>query len=60
MMRWSDVPAKQLHSVLETSLPLCWDCLVIESFIESNPDKVTFRPGSVVRGGDGGVYPSDH
>jgi hypothetical protein len=51
MLRWSDVPARQLHEVLEKASPVCWDCLVVESFIQKNPDKVTFRPGAVERGG---------
>jgi len=51
MMRWVDVPARDLHEVLESATPVCWDCLVVESFIQKNPDKVTFRPGAVERGG---------
>ena len=56
MLHWNDVPAKELHGVLETYFPVCWDCLVVESFIEKNPEKITHRPGDVVRGG--GVKPS--
>jgi hypothetical protein len=50
LLRWSDVPARDLHEVLEKASPVCWDCLVVESFIQKNPDKVTFRPGAVERG----------
>lgn len=51
LLHWRDVPARELHEVLEKSTPVCWDCLVVESFIQKNPEKVTFRPGDVERGG---------
>ena len=54
MITWESVPAKKLHNVLSSSLPVCWDCHVVESFIEKHPDKVTYRPGNVVRGGGAG------
>lgn len=51
MISLDTLPAKKLHSVLASSLPVCWDCLVVETFIEKNPEKVTYRPGTVVRHG---------
>ena len=51
MISLDSIPAKKLHNVLASSLPVCWDCLVVETFIEKNPDKVTYRPGPVERHG---------
>jgi hypothetical protein len=30
--------------VLETHLPVCWDCYIAQSFVREHPDLVVYRP----------------
>ena len=41
---WDEVPPKELPAVLRTRLPLCWDCLVAETFRARFPDLVLDDP----------------
>jgi hypothetical protein len=43
-IEWKEVPAKKLPQVLATSLPVCWNCHITESFRRMHPDLVTERP----------------
>jgi hypothetical protein len=45
---WEDVPAQDLDRTLETSKPICSDCLVAESFREKFPDRVVDDPWHTV------------
>lgn len=40
---WRDVPAETLPQVLDTYLPVCFDCHVVESFRLEHPELVTER-----------------
>jgi molybdopterin-guanine dinucleotide biosynthesis protein len=44
VLLWPQVDVKQLEEVLRTHEPLCWDCGVIEGFIQKHPDQVVLRP----------------
>lgn len=45
LLELSSVPVETLNEVLETHQPVCWDCLVAETFRLEHPDRVTARPG---------------
>lgn len=40
---WPDVPANHLTEALESDLPVCWDCHVVETFRRVYPELVTDR-----------------
>ena len=40
---WTDVPRERLTLALATSLPVCWNCHVVESMRRLHPDLVTDR-----------------
>lgn len=44
ILEWEEVPAEHLPGVLETHLPVCFDCNVAETFRRLYPDLVTDRP----------------
>jgi hypothetical protein len=44
LVRWNGVSVENLSTVLETHLPVCWDCYIAQSFRRNHPDLVTFRP----------------
>ncbi len=41
---WSEVDPRQVHAMLESCRPVCWDCHVVEKAIREHPDRITFRP----------------
>jgi hypothetical protein len=41
---WSEVFAEHIFEVLKTHQPVCWDCLMIESFRQRFPDRVVEVP----------------
>lgn len=41
---WDEVSAKDLPEVLRTHQPICFDCLIAESFREKFPDRVVDDP----------------
>jgi hypothetical protein len=45
LVRWSDVPFDNLSTVLETHMPVCWNCYIAQDFIREHPDLVIYRPG---------------
>lgn len=44
MVEWSAIPVDKLPKILETHQPICWNCLVAESFRNDHPELVTDRP----------------
>ena len=44
LLDWSHVPFEHLNQTMATSLPVCWDCYIAQSFKREHPDLVTFRP----------------
>ncbi|MGH9881754.1 MAG: hypothetical protein ACRD6N_09990, partial [Pyrinomonadaceae bacterium] len=44
LIRWHGVPVDNLSKVMETHLPVCWDCYIAQSFRLEHPDLVTYRP----------------
>lgn len=45
---WVDVAADRLPLALATSLPICWNCHIAETFRRTHPDLVTDRDDSTV------------
>jgi len=41
---WNEVNLHELRTVLETHLPVCWNCFIAQSFRRDHPDLVVFRP----------------
>ena len=44
LMSWKEVNLDELRNVLETHLPVCWNCFIAQSFRREHPDLVVFRP----------------
>jgi hypothetical protein len=44
LVSWNAVPVDNLSMVLETHLPVCWDCYIAQSFRRDHPDLVVYRP----------------
>lgn len=61
LVRWGAVPIEDISTVLETHLPVCWDCYIAQSFLREYPDLVVFRPGPRdIPGGADGSSASRH
>jgi hypothetical protein len=43
ILEWSDIPAEQLPDVFETHQPICWDCSVTRSLLQSHPEVAVDR-----------------
>jgi hypothetical protein len=56
-VRWSDVLLDDVRNVLETHLPVCWNCYIAQSFRLDHPDLITFRPWRERISGDSGGSP---
>jgi hypothetical protein len=41
---WDEIASKDLEAVLETHQPVCFDCLIAESFREKYPERVVDDP----------------
>lgn len=52
LVEWSDFPPQTVFDVLSDHEPVCWDCLVAESFRERYPDLVTDRKWDRDAGGE--------
>jgi hypothetical protein len=52
---WRGVSVENLSMVLETHLPVCWNCYIAQSFLRDHPDLVVYRPGrnDILGGVDG-------
>lgn len=44
LVSWNEVNVDDLHAVLETHSPVCWNCYIAQSFRLDHPDLVVFRP----------------
>ena len=44
LVEWREVRAEDVPAVLATHRPVCWDCLVTETFRRRFPDRVVERP----------------
>jgi len=61
LVRWREVPIENLSTVLQTHLPVCWDCYIAQSFVREHPDLVVYRPGRYDTPGDAdGLSASRH
>jgi hypothetical protein len=61
LVRWSGVSVENLSMVLETHLPVCWDCYIAQSFHREHPDLVVYRPWQKGIAGDAdGLSASRH
>jgi hypothetical protein len=59
LVRWSGVSVGNLSTVLNTHLPVCWDCYIVQSFQREHPDLVVYRPwqNGISGGADGSSAP---
>ena len=61
LVRWRGVSVENLSMVLETHLPVCWDCYIAQSFRRDHPDLVVYRPWrNDIPGGADGSSASRH
>ena len=61
LVQWSEVPIENFSMVLNTHLPVCWDCYIVQSFRREHPDLVVYRPGlNGITGGVDGSSTSRH
>lgn len=44
MREWTGLAAEKLQDAFATSLPVCWNCYVTESFIREHPGRTVIRP----------------
>jgi hypothetical protein len=44
LVEWFEVPVETLPQVLTTHQPVCWNCLITESFRRKYPELVLDRP----------------
>lgn len=58
---WREVSVENLSVVLETHLPVCWNCYIAQSFRRDHPDMVVYRPWrNDIPGGVDGSSASRH
>ena len=43
-LEWSEIPALSVLDMMETSRPVCWNCMIAEGFRRDHPDLVVERP----------------
>jgi hypothetical protein len=61
LIRWQGVSVDNVPTVMETHLPVCWDCYIAQSFRLEHPDLVTYRPWRKgIPGGTDGSSVSRH
>jgi hypothetical protein len=61
LLSWGEVSSDQLQQVLETHLPVCWNCYIAQTFRRDHPDLVVFRPWrNDISGGPDGSSVSRH
>ncbi|HLK31816.1 MAG TPA: hypothetical protein VKT29_01920 [Terriglobales bacterium] len=44
MWEWTGLPAENLQDAFSTSVPVCWNCYVTETFIREHPESTVVRP----------------
>ena len=59
LLAWNEVHLDELRNVLETHLPVCWDCYIAQTFRKDHPDLVVIRPwqNDIHGGTDGSSVP---
>jgi len=61
LIGWREVHMDNLWNVLETYLPVCWNCYIAQKFRLDHPDLVVYRPWrNGIRGGVDGSSASRH
>jgi hypothetical protein len=61
LVRWTGVPVENLSTVLQTHLPVCWDCYIAQTFRREHPDLVVIRLWQHdIAGGVDGLSASRH
>jgi hypothetical protein len=61
LVRWNEVSVENISMVLETHLPVCWNCYIAQSFRDEHPDLVVYRPWqNDIPGGADGSSASRH
>lgn len=57
LVAWKAVLLDNLPNVLETHLPVCWNCYIAQKFRLDHPDLVVYRPcRNGILGGTGGSH----
>jgi hypothetical protein len=57
LVAWKEVLIDNLDKVLETHLPVCWNCYIAQKFRQDHPDLVVYRPWqNGIGGGTGGSH----
>ena len=44
MSEWTGLPAEKLHDAFASSLPVCWNCYMTETFMHEHPGRTVIRP----------------
>jgi hypothetical protein len=61
LVRWHGVTVENFSTVLETHLPVCWNCYIAQTFRHEHPDLVVYRPWqNDIPGGADGSSASRH
>lgn len=58
LVDWIAVPVENISMVMETHLPVCWNCDIAQSFVREHPDLVVYRPWRQGIPRDGGGSPA--
>lgn len=43
-LEWNEIPAEKIPVVLQTHMPVCWDCHIAETFRRRYPELIVDRP----------------
>lgn len=57
LVLWREVELADLNKVLDTYLPVCWNCYITQSFRLDHPELVVYRPWRNNISGDSGGSP---
>lgn len=61
LVPWHEVSIENLSMVLQSHLPVCWNCYIAQSFRRNHPDMVVFQPWrNDIPGGADGSSASRH
>jgi hypothetical protein len=58
LLKWNAVAIANLPTVLESHMPVCWDCYITQSFRLEHPELVVYRPWRKGIPGGGGGSPT--
>jgi hypothetical protein len=45
LVQWSEIPIENLSTILNTHLPVCWDCYIVQSFRREHPELIVCDQG---------------